>query len=485
MNSIAALLVAASAAISAEAIKPVVAETHRLEPHFIGFNQPFAGQTQPWSRGSLLKQFQLVQGANFRFPAGTLGTYWNWKTGRVEETLDPQKVMGWVRPLINGRGDYKPADLQIPAKQAGCAPVFMLGMVVHSLDEYIAELRQAETLGIPVRYIELGNEIIFNNAEPLLEEKFPTAERYGEVATEWIAALKKAFPNAKVAACGSFVSSDSQSERRRTWNERMMKTLKGADAITFHLYVRDVLRSEQERVGLSEVEAQRRATKAEANAPNQPLTKERVDATLGIVDSFLGKSFEKTKMPAGMDVWVTEFSAGGAGGSSANWLGGLVTAALLDACLRRSVTLTCHHTMGVVFGAGGGRGQPQSTSTELNSFGLALRAYASATTGMTSSTRLDFPTGPQIVLPGGGRRPGVLGWTFRNAEGNERALLINLLDEQVTLRMGQIINERQAAIQYHAPPHLPASQVQAITFETADELLLPPYSLTVMNPLIR
>ena len=67
------------------------------------------------------------------------------------------------------------------------------------------------------------------------EEMQALLEGYtGALAT----ALRTAFPQAKIAVCGTFVGSDSQSERRRTWNPRMMKTLRGTNIITTHALMR-------------------------------------------------------------------------------------------------------------------------------------------------------------------------------------------------------------------------------------------------------
>ncbi|HLP26468.1 MAG TPA: hypothetical protein VK477_12370, partial [Acidobacteriota bacterium] len=387
-----------------------------IEPHFLGFNQNFMGQMDPWN-DRLVGQLKTSGLANFRYPAGTVGSYWNWHTGRVDESLAPEDVMTWVRPYVRGgaqagKGRYTLANFKRAVDGAHVAPVFMLGMAVHDVREQIAILQNAEKSGMPIRYLELGNELIFQDAEPLLEKLFPDAETYGRVATEWIAALKQAFPEAKVAVCGSFVASDSQSERRRTWNPRMMKTLKGADIITTHLYAGEIVRTERERLGLSEVQAQQALNAQERAGRALAPTPENTAKSIGLAYEVWEKLLGKTQIPEGMQVWVTEWSTGGVGGTGNQWMTSLVTSALLDAFLRTNVTLACHHTMGSVFNRpANARRNPNNpgdggeTTNELNATGIVLREFARAMNGRTRTAELKFPSAPRVTLTTGRTYP--------------------------------------------------------------------------------
>lgn len=465
-----ALGLLASEARTAVPLAPTRGRSLALEPHFIGFNQPFAGMVDPWNGGNLLNQLKTIEGAGFRYPAGTLGSYWNWKTGRLDESLDKKKVMEWVGPMMTGRGNYKPLHLLTPVREARIAPIWMLGMAVHDVGDYIAELKKAEAAGIPVRYVELGNEIIFKDAEPLLEERFPTPERYAEEANRYIVELKKAFPQAKIAACGSFVASASQSERRRTWNERMMKVLRGADAITFHLYVHDIRRSEQERVGLSEVASQNRPTAAARESAALPLTPARIASSIDVAYGVVEKSFAMTKMPTGMPVWVTEWNPSGAGGTADHWLGGLVALALLDAYLHHNVTLTCHHTLGSAYLPGpGGAGRNNASGVTLNAPGLALRLFARATTGMTGATSLTFDGTPRLC-----------GWQFNHGE-TRRTLLLNFTGTSHTLEQASLGQAAAEILQLAAAPDAPAATIKERRIPTGASLTLPAYSATLLR----
>ncbi len=466
-------------------------ESRPIEPHFLGFNQNFMGQTDPWN-DRLVRQLRLSQGANFRYPAGTVGSYWNWHTGRVDETLAPEDVMTWVRPHVRGgaqagRGRYTLANFKKTVDGAGVMPVFMLGMAVHGLAEQIAILKEAERSGLPIRYLELGNELIFKDAEPLLEKLFPDAETYGRVATEWIAALKQAFPGAKIAVCGSFVASDSQSERRRTWNPRMMTTLKGADIITTHLYAGEIVRTERERLGLSEVQAQQALSSQEQASRTLSPTPENTAKAIGLAYEVWGRLLAKTQIPAGMDVWVTEWNTGGAGGGGNQWMTSLVTSALLDAFLRTNVTLACHHTMGAVFNRpANARRNPNNpgdggeTNDELNATGIVLREFALAMNGRTRTAELKFPAAPKVQLATGRTYPALVGWSF-GTEGDPHggsAVLLNLGDTEQTIQTGDLRGSyRQTA---GAPESNPGS-LHTTEGRVESTLVLPAFSLTVIQ----
>lgn len=466
-------------------------ESRAIEPHFLGFNQNFMGRTDPWD-DRLVRQLRVSGGANFRYPAGTVGSYWNWHTGRVDESLAPEDVMTWVRPHVRGgaqagRGRYPLANFKKAVDGADVVPVFMLGMAVHNLSEQIAILQDAQRSGLPIRYLELGNELIFKDAEPLLERMFPDAETYGRIATEWVAALKQAFPEAKIAVCGSFVASDSQSERRRTWNPRMMTTLKGADIITTHLYAGEIVRTERERLGLSEVQAQQALSAQEQATRALAPTPENTAKAIGLCYEVWDKLLAKTQIPAGMDVWVTEWNTGGVGGNGNQWMTSLVTSALLDAFLRTNVTLACHHTMGAVFNRpANARRNPNNpgdggeSTDELNATGVVLREFALAMNGRTHTTELKFPDAPVVRLATGRTYPVLVGWSFntgRESQGSS-AVLLNLGDTKQTIQTGDLRGTyRQTA---GAPESDPAT-LRTIEGQVGSTLVLPAFSLTVVR----
>jgi hypothetical protein len=368
-------------------------------------------------------------------------------------------------------------------------PVFMLGMAVHDIDEQVALLKKAEEAGMPIRYLELGNELIFQDAEPLLERKFPDAESYGRIASEWIRALQAAFPKAKIAACGTFVGSDSQSERRRTWNPRMMTTLRGTNIITTHLYAGEIVRTERERLGLTEVQAQQALTAQERAARELAPTPENTRLGIGLAYEVWEKLVAKSRIPDGMDVWVTEWNTGGVGGGGSHWQTSIVTAALLDAFLRSNVTLTCHHTMGAVFTRPPGTasnpdnpGDGGPTTGELNATGIILREFARATNGMTRVTELRFADAPAVTLPTGKNYASITGWSFGDEKQAERrTVLLNLgadptkIDTQTLGWVGR--TWRQLA---GAPESAPARLIPA-TGSISAQLDLPAFSITIVH----
>lgn len=456
-----------------------------IEPHFIGYNQNFMGQTDPW-RPALIEQLRAAAGATFRYPAGTVGSYHNWRTGRVDESLAPEDVMTWVRPFVRGgpragEGRYTLDNLQRATDATGMVPLLMLGMAVHDVDEQIAILKEAERKGLPIRYLELGNELVFENAEPLLERKFPDAETYGRIASEWIEKLRAAFPDAKIAACGTFVGSDSQSERRRTWNPRLLTTLRGTDILTTHLYAGEIVRTERELAGLTEVQAQQGLTAEERAARAATITPESIAATISLAYSVWDTLLNKSLVPPDKQLWVTEWSTGGVGGGGNEWQASLVTAALLDAFLRTNVTLTSHHTMGSVFNRTGGR-TAENPVDQLNATGIILRPFSLATRGLTRATELRISDAPLIEVPSGRRYSSVVGWRFGDdREDGQRAVLLNLGRGTVDLDRHSLGVTARRLLQISGDPASSLSDLQRSEVVLAgDVLALPPYSVTFL-----
>ena len=109
------------------------------------------------------------------------------------------------------------------------------------LDQQLQALHTAAADGLPVRMVELGNELYqsgYINAGPNGQDyakRFPTAADYATQMNTWISAIHSAFPAAKVAAVATDANDVSGiSQRRRNWNADVLPLLKGEDAVTIH-----------------------------------------------------------------------------------------------------------------------------------------------------------------------------------------------------------------------------------------------------------
>jgi hypothetical protein len=183
-----------------------------------------------------------------RYPGGTAANYWSW-------------AAGWFQPGSWPGEPSRPVDDAIPVynaavRAAGAVPLFDLNTVTYNgaigsaaentamLDGQLQFLQDASGQGLPVRMVELGNELYLNgytNSPPNphqndYAERFPTAADYATQMNAWISAIHQAFPEAQVAAVGADANDvrGGLTQRRATWNADVLPLLAGEDAVTLH-----------------------------------------------------------------------------------------------------------------------------------------------------------------------------------------------------------------------------------------------------------
>jgi hypothetical protein len=308
--------------------------------------------------------------------------------------MDPVYMSDWAR-LVEG---------------ANAIPVFDLNMVTSSLDDQIDMLHAAEALGMPIRRLELGNELYYANR--LVVEAIPTPEAYGRQATRWISALKARFPDAQIAAVGFGYRVHGGRARLRDWDHRVRKTLRGESAFTFHSYWKAPRGGRLSGARLSDALA----------APLRRLRTLRVQAF--------------HRLPPGVGAWVTEWNVRHGAGLRGTWANGLVDAAFLIGLLgERSVSQEDLHPLvhskplAALFG-------------DAEAFGHGLHTVRFAPTAVGEAIRLLYPplwggvTVRRLKVPGGPRFAGTRLAAVRGAEVQGRgALFVNLTGKRQRLEL--------------------------------------------------
>jgi hypothetical protein len=277
---------------------------HSIPSAFAGLNAPFRKNSWLALTPELRDAAAGLSPGAIRVFGGTTANYWNWRTGkfydrhgvprqyrRAHSRMSPIHLDDWAR-LVEG---------------AGAVPVFDLNLVTSSLSDQLAMLHAAQDLGMPIRWVELGNELYLS--APLVNRAFPGGRAYGHKATRWIAAIKAEFPQAQVAAVAlGNARSWSGDARRRHWDWRMLGTLRGEDALTFHTYWR---------------------------APRGRLTPSRRAMVLAApLRRFAALRWAAIrKLPAGSTAWVTEWNLWRGSSLLGTWANGLTNATYLLALL--------------------------------------------------------------------------------------------------------------------------------------------------------
>jgi hypothetical protein len=394
-------------------VDPSLGPARRLSPDFFGFNgASLLKGPVTWRDPSFVRAVAGLRPATLRWPGGTVANYWDWERGWFVDGVDLPPHYAHLRVKVEPFDDFLAA-----ARVAGAVPVFVLNLLHSDLGSQLRMLRHARRAGVPVRYVELGNEYYLSD-HPAYVERFPDGAAYGAEATRWAEAVHAEFPRVEVAAVGCSHRKDQLGEARRAaWNEQVLSTLRGVQALTFHVY---------QGTGLPDG--------TELAAEHMPRL---VTATFrrwtSVVDNDL------PVLPAGMTAWLSEFGMfDRAVAYPGTWAHGLVVAAQALLTLEdRRVRMVDNHTLvgKAVFSAifdddkgfeydGFTRpdAPPATAPLALTAAGTALRQVATALRGMTSARSLGF----QAPAADGSRDQ--LGWLFNH--GPRRAALVLNLSAQ-------------------------------------------------------
>ena len=297
----AGLQLALAAAAAAEPLRVSPAgRSHKIAPAFAGFNAPFRLNSWQARSPALHEAVAGLRPGALRVFGGTTANYWNWRSGRF---FDRSGVPPRLRRVSREMSPIHLSDWARLVRDANAIPVFDLNLVTSSLSSQLEMLEAADRLGMPIRRIELGNELYYS--APLVVKAIPTPEAYGRKATRWIEAIRARFPGAQIAAVGFGYPPGDADRRQAGWDRRVRKTLRGESALAFHAYW------DAPRTG--------RVSGASLSAAlAAPL---RLLATL--------RSRGLRRLPKGVGAWVTEWNVWHGASLRGTWANGLADAAYL------------------------------------------------------------------------------------------------------------------------------------------------------------
>ncbi len=371
-----------------------------------------------------------------------MANYWSWPGGWFQPGEWPGEPAQAVNDTLPVFGTGLAA--------AGATPLFDLNTVTINgaigsdaenttmLDQQLQALRSAAGDGLPVKMVELGNELYqsgYISTGPDGQDyttRFPTAADYATQMNAWISALHSAFPGVKVAA----VATDANdvigvAPRRSSWNASVLPLLKGEDAVTIH----DNLRV--------------------SDASSSPAT----------VLAYPYLHFQKLKAHElalfhsdQLPVWVTEFNLADVTPGhvfQGTWLHGLfvaaqallftgdpdITYAGLDATIGTALAPIFSSTHG--FGSGG----PATVRLALSAAGTTLSMIQAALHRASAAQMLSFSPSPALGSTGA---PALLGQVL-TTHGGPEVLLANLSAQPVTLDVSAVLPGALTVTQVTAP----------------------------------
>jgi hypothetical protein len=469
-----------------KALEVSVGEPRRLDPNAIGVNGNLTHLDAPWENERLLAAFQEMGVRHLRYPAGTLGNYWDWDEGWVDVSVPDSLMISWVVEygLKQSPNRYTLENLALSYRRTGAEPVFMLNMLSKDLDHSLRNLRRARELGLPVRYIELGNELYFNVPFPLL--RYPSPEDYGRTCAEWIAVLRPEFPEARFAVVGSTLDVHP---RQRNWTQRVLAACPTADAVTYHTYGpsgldgrRNRRNFEPGREGLGNPYTATR-TGPENSEERRAWERDQLRdpaayANLLTTARTNARGYEKLNLPDETDLWITEFNM--RDDSSAilgSWAQCLLLSVYYREFLEGPATLTTvHNIVGPLFGL------IDTDSFEPTAAGVVTTLFARAAAGSDSSRTLSYPEAPLLTDDRGQTVTSVAGHWFSGA--THRALVANYGSSPVHVKLPSEWTGGRGYT-YRAPLDRRIEGWGNVDHTTTDvfngELTLPSHSLTLLN----
>ena len=484
-------------------IKVSLGASRVMNPEWVGANANLASISHPGEHPELVAAIQELGIRTIRYPGGTIGNYWDWDRGWLDPSVPDSLMISWVvtHGLTQSEQRYTLEDLALLTRKTNTVPIFMLNMLSKDLEHSLRNLRRAKALGMPVKYVELGNELYFNL--PFPRQKYPTPEVYGDTCQRWIAAIKREFPKAQCAVVGNYLD---RHDRQVNWTERVLQHCNNAYAVTFHRYSPPGLdgRREKKRItaGTEGMADDRTLTRRGPASPEkrqvwerQQLQDEAAWANVLTTASRSAQTYHKMQAPDSMAIWVTEFNMRGDHSVVLHsWSHALVLATYYLEFLDSPVTLTAvHNLVGHLFGqihtdtANFSHIVDQKVKSvpyTLTASGLATSLFARATEGATVAAPLIIDGISQLTDDRGVAVESIRGWTFTNEKGVRNTLVVNFGRHQPAVRWPSEWQKGQMT-SYYAGLSDPINGWNSVTQQsqeiTQKAYWLPPYSIILIR----
>ena len=386
-----------------------------LPSHFLGLNAEsfiLPVDATLMTSSALESRLAAMPGAILRIQGGTPSQWIDWQSGElIDAPGSPFTSVGSDRPALTLQ------DWSKLIKGSHATPLWDLNVLTSTLTDQLAMLQKARALSLSVRYVELGNEL-WDPEQPYVA-RYPTGSSYGTAMNPWIVAIRHDFPGVEIAVSGAD-ESDPQlnggGERYTSWNESLLATVRGENAIAIHPYWA---------------------------LPDQEPPGSNVVGTLTAGQSHWD-AFAKSlsSIPEGVRVWLTEWNQAGrfAPMGAQIWAQALaVDAFALDSLGDPQVTMSLLHDL--VDGAkqpqdvsasnvfplftDGSDGSPALSRTAI---GYAYPLLVNTVSGESAAQLLDIPGGPEV-----GGQPGVVGVILSGRR--PAAFMVNLTAGPVTIAL--------------------------------------------------
>jgi hypothetical protein len=397
--------------------------------------------------GPLLRQ---LDPETLRWPGGTEADFFNWQTGKP--TSKPKDY------------SFTLTDLYHAYKATGAIPIFDLNVLAPgnrtSTANQMKMLEHAQSIGLPVRYVEIGNELYGGGASGTFAKAFRNGAAYGRTVAIYVKALHQKFSGVQVAADAVL---NPSTPREQSWNKQLLDTATGAgapDALILHDY---------------------------PGVTYNPFTQADVGPLFHNAYAGLSGLTSAVNSLGGKPVWLTEYNFRGPYVPPAkrkpNPVASTYAHELYEAEFALMLPRIQHLALADNFTAVGGGDMFASwmnpAHPTLTPGGQAIEMIDAAALGATGSVPINVPGAP--VLPGGGAA--VTGQAFTRTGGPTTALLVNLTASAQNVPLGPDIRDGAPYQQAAGVPTQNQADAGPLTDHTVrgQYLHLPAYSIVLVN----
>ncbi len=227
-----------------------------LRKELYGFNTNMISGDYGYLDTDFFTLTKALQPKTLRFPGGTVGNFYHWKTkGFIESemgsTLYPQLNKrnrgNYIRLQKRRNGIISFDDFMQLCQELNITPIVVVNLWTGTPEESADWVRYAKTKGYKITHWELGNEYYL----PHYANKFRTAEIYMREAKKHALAMKAVDPNIKVSVCATPIAFHKDGwlikTAQRKWDKKLAEntyplTNSWYDAYTVHVYAYKAVR---------------------------------------------------------------------------------------------------------------------------------------------------------------------------------------------------------------------------------------------------
>ena len=221
-----------------------------LRKELYGFNSNMMNGEAGYLDEDFVALTEILQPKTLRFPGGTVGNFYHWKTSGFLENemgttlstqLNKRNKGNFVKLRKKRGGKIHFDDFMQLCTDLDITPIVVVNLWTGSPEESAEWVQYSKEKGYNITHWELGNEYYL----PHYANKYPIAKTYMKIAKEHAMAMKAVDPTIKLSVCASPVAFHKEGflikTAQRKWDEGLAKTTDSTasswfDAFSVHIY---------------------------------------------------------------------------------------------------------------------------------------------------------------------------------------------------------------------------------------------------------